>query len=201
MRLHTVMKSPQAPEEMHYRLGLPTGSRLVQDEHGRVNILDRDGRFLAGAGSPWAHDRTGRSLPTHYEIRGADLVQVVDHHRPDIAYPVVADPWLGFDLIDSAWWTRPDPSEPQNWSLYAQPTTWARVNGGGYFPGSSGWDELYDKYRNQGRGIKKNIGGLRDQYICHHQFAFLRSGPYHLDEWLPDVSYPETVRQQCNPGM
>ena len=62
-----------------------------------------------------------------------------------------------------------------------------------------GWDELYEKYKDGGRGINTNIGGLRDQYICHQQFAFLKDR-WNLDEWRPDVSYPSTVAAGCNPG-
>lgn len=39
---------------------------------------------------------------------------------------------------------------------------------------------------------------MRDQYICHQQFAYLKSS-WNLDEWRPDVSYASTVTSLCNP--
>ena len=38
-------------------------------------------------------DADGKKVPTHYELRGDVLVQVVDHRSSDVAYPVTADPW------------------------------------------------------------------------------------------------------------
>lgn len=44
------------------------------------------------AAAPWAFDANGTPVPTHYEVQGSTLVQVVDHTGAGIAYPVVADP-------------------------------------------------------------------------------------------------------------
>lgn len=38
----------------------------------------------------WATDARGRQVPTHFELRGSSLVQVVEHRGA--SYPVVADP-------------------------------------------------------------------------------------------------------------
>ena len=69
--------------------------------------------------------------------------------------------------------------------------------------GVAGWNELYSKYKNVGRGIKRNLSGMRDQYICHQQFAAIRSPrkpTWNLDEWRPDVGYVKTVVASCNLG-
>ncbi|MEJ9209242.1 hypothetical protein [Paenibacillus larvae] len=39
----------------------------------------------------WAKDANGNDIPTHYEIRGNDLVQKVEFNE-NTAFPVVADP-------------------------------------------------------------------------------------------------------------
>ena len=70
-------------------------------------------------------------------------------------------------------------------------------------PGVAGWNELYSKYKNIGRGIKKNLNGMRDQYICHQQIVAIRApnkASWNLDEYRPDVGYAATVNAQCNPG-
>ena len=96
-------------------------------------------------------------------------------------------------MICSAEWK----SRNEGWTLSVSPSWWARANAPGYFIGVWGWDELYDRYKDVGRGIKENAGGLRDQYICHQQFAFLKDR-WNLDEWCTDVSYPSIVAARCN---
>jgi hypothetical protein len=71
------------------------------------------------------------------------------------------------------------------------------MNGGGYAIGAFAWDELYTKYKNI--GLCCNLNGMRDQLICHVQFAFWRA-TFNLDEWRPDVGYLQTVNSSCNPG-
>jgi hypothetical protein len=63
-------------------------------------IISADKKDTVEVEPPWAVDTNGRSVPTHFEVRGAALVQVVDHHTGDFAYPIVADPkykrrWFG----------------------------------------------------------------------------------------------------------
>ena len=41
----------------------------------------------------WARDADGKPVPTRYELRGSDLVQVVEHTTGNFRYPVTADPW------------------------------------------------------------------------------------------------------------
>lgn len=81
------------------------------------------------------------------------------------------------------------------------PTAWARAFAGAYLAGVYGWRELYDKYKNQ--GLNTNLGGMRDQWICHQQVVAIqapRRATRNLDEWRPDVSYAQTVNAYCNPG-
>lgn len=162
-----------------------------------IVIVDKDNKFLGMFAEAWAKDANGKAIPTSYEIRDGALVQKVDHKQQGVQYPVVADPYLFIDLIDSAEWR----SSNEGWTLSVSPSWWARANGTNalvYLIGVWGWNELYDKYKDVGRGIKKNTGGLRDQYICHQQFAFFKDR-WNLDEWRPDVSYPRTVAAGCNP--
>ncbi|WP_210424470.1 DUF2599 domain-containing protein [Gephyromycinifex aptenodytis] len=41
--------------------------------------------------------------------------------------------------------------------------------------------------------------GMRDQFLCHAAFAFLKKGWY-LEPERPAVGYPQTVFAGCNPG-
>jgi len=197
VRIHTVSNSVESPVEFAYEVELPSGGKLDLLENGGVAVLDAQGGLRGGFAPPWALDRANHSVPTHYEVRGASVVQVVQHRDGAVQYPVVADPWLWKDLISSASWA----SSSQGWTLKVIPTTWARLNAGGYAVGVAGWDELYSKYKN--RGLNTNLDGMRDQFICHQQIVAIRSPnkpSWNLAEWRPNVSYLATVNAQCNPG-
>lgn len=197
VRIHTVSNSAESPVEFNYQVELPSGGKLDLLKNGAVAVLDAEGGLRGGFAPPWALDRANQPVPTHYELRGATVVQVVEHRSPSVLYPVVADPWLWKDLISSASWA----SSSQGWTLKVIPTTWARLNAGGYAVGVAGWNELYSKYKN--RGLNTNLDGMRDQFICHQQIVAIRAPnkpSWNLDEWRPNVSYAATVAAQCNPG-
>lgn len=40
----------------------------------------------------WARDAAGRKIPTHFEVNGTTVSQVVEHRGVGVSYPVVADP-------------------------------------------------------------------------------------------------------------
>lgn len=206
VRINTVITNSGAPEEYRHEIKLPDGVRMVtgaqleeltpeefrtEPSHG-IFFLDEADQLVGGISAPWAVDAAGNSVPTHYAIDGSTVIQYVEHKAGTYTYPIVADPWLGFSLISSAKWIK----RSQGRTLSVKPTAWARANAPGYLVGVAGWNELYSKY--QKKGLKKNLGGMKDQYICHQQFAFFKSS-WNLDEWRPDVSYARTVATMCNP--
>jgi hypothetical protein len=197
IRVVTVIQGEQAPSEFVYPVDVPAGGSMKIGLGGGVLVMDADGLIRGGFAAPWAKDNLGRDVATHYELRRNTVVQIVAHHGA--AYPVVADPWAWKDLIKSAKW-REDNSK---FRLEVTPTAWARKWAGNHDVGEAGWNELYSKYKNKGRGIKKNKTGMRDQYICHQQFVAVRhphKATWNLDEWRPDVGYAKTVAARCNPG-
>ncbi|MEH0109684.1 DUF2599 domain-containing protein [Tersicoccus sp. MR15.9] len=212
-RIHTVINDAAGDTEFVHPVSLPVGARLMAEKDmpqaadipaeagstgGAVFVVDAGGAVLGGFSAPWAKDANGNDVPTRFSIRSGAIVQEVDHRASGVAYPVVADPYFGFDLIKSATWRW---HSGDGWTLEVTPTSWARWNAGGYLPGVYGWDELYSKYRN--RGLNRNLAGMRDQYICHQQIVALRAPnkpTWNLDEWRPSVGYLQTVNAQCNPG-
>jgi hypothetical protein len=68
---------------------------LRQGNDGAVDILGADGTTpVATIAPPWATDANGDAVPTHYEIEGSSIIQVVEHETA--AYPVTADPKVSF---------------------------------------------------------------------------------------------------------
>jgi hypothetical protein len=193
VRVAAVLQSPDAGNSMTYALDLPKGAHLQTRDDGALSILASDGSLLGGIASPWARDAKGHAVATSYSVTGSKLLQTVEP-TAGTAYPIVADPYFFIDLIDHATWYY---HSGYGWTFQVSPTTWGRVNSGAYAIGAFAWDELYTKYRD--RGLNTNLNGMRDQLICHWQFAFYKS-TYNLDEWRPDVGYPQTVNSSCNPG-
>jgi len=198
LRIHTVIAGPGVETDSTYSLGLDEGARLVQDPSGFVVIQAADGSSQGFISPAWAVDATGASVPSSYTISGSTITQHVDLTGRNVQYPVVADPWLGQDLVSSAKWAR----SSSGWTLQVTPTGFARTIMPIFklelalWAGYAGWDELYAKYKN--KGLDTNLGGMKDQYVCHMQFAFFKS-TWNLDEWRPNVSYPATVAAACNP--
>ena len=122
VRIQTILRDGNAPSEFSYPLVMPAGAKIVAGEDGSLAVFDSRGNLKGGFSPPWARDSKGLSLPTQYAVRGASVVQVVDHRGA--AYPVVADPYLGINLISSASWIL---RSPDGWTLQVAPTGWARI--------------------------------------------------------------------------
>jgi hypothetical protein len=106
---NTVVWDQAAPATYSYALDLPSGATLRQNASGTISILDAHGAWTGGVKPAWARDAEGNVVPTHYEISGSTLTQVVDFSQPGVVFPVVADPWFGQDLIDHVTWVPGDP--------------------------------------------------------------------------------------------
>ncbi|GGM76662.1 hypothetical protein GCM10012275_54230 [Longimycelium tulufanense] len=86
-----------APTRYDFNVELPHGVQAAQQDDGSVVLAaTQDGvrLELGRIQAPWARDAAGKKVPTHYEVKGNTLTQVVDHHGA--AYPVVADPKLTY---------------------------------------------------------------------------------------------------------
>lgn len=90
--------SPESPERFAFDVdGDVAALELNQD--GSVNGYGAEGQLIAQAATPWAVDAEGREVPTHFEIDGTTLVQVIEHQGGDWTYGITADPsWV--------WWTQ-----------------------------------------------------------------------------------------------
>lgn len=87
-----------APERYEFRLSGDV-SRLQLNDDGSVAAYDSTDGLIGGFPAPWARDAAGRSVPTHYEVDGTVLVQLVEHRASNFEYGVTADPiWLGLAI-------------------------------------------------------------------------------------------------------
>lgn len=88
------IESPAAPERFEFPIGGDV-ARLSLLPDGGVIASDADGGIVAVAAPPWAADAHGVAVPTHLELSGTTLVQIVEHRAGNYAYGITADPdWL-----------------------------------------------------------------------------------------------------------
>nr|WP_257216986.1 hypothetical protein [Rhodococcus qingshengii] len=72
---------------------VPPGGHMSVNPDGTVTVFDADGNPVSTIDAPWAYDANGTPIPTHYEIRDGQLVQVVDTAGiENLLYPILADP-------------------------------------------------------------------------------------------------------------
>ncbi len=100
VELSTQLRSPQSSERIAYRLVLPAGARLVA--HGARALIERTGRALATVSAPSAIDAQGTPVPVRMSVRGAQLMLEVDHRSREVAYPVLVDPRVEFQVKKSS---------------------------------------------------------------------------------------------------
>jgi hypothetical protein len=99
-----VIDSASAPTQYAFHFDLADGMRLLAGTQGV--IIESHGDVVGYIDAPWAVDATGASVPTSYQVRGDTLIQTVAHKGA--AYPVVADPSIGFGRY---WYVRYNRSE------------------------------------------------------------------------------------------
>jgi hypothetical protein len=91
VQINTVIDNASAPKRYDYPIDVPNGASLTRDANGTVAVVAADGAPLRVFGEAWAKDAHGDAVPTHYEVQGNTLTQVVDF-TDHTAFPVVADP-------------------------------------------------------------------------------------------------------------
>lgn len=88
----------QAPERYEFPMGGDVSS-LRENPDGSVAAYDAAGQLVGGFAAPWARDANGADVPTHFEVDGTTLTQVIPHRSLNVAYGVTADPiWLGLAI-------------------------------------------------------------------------------------------------------
>lgn len=101
LQMLTTIASAEAPTSFAYDVTVPEGGSISLVGDGSAVIVDAGGEPVLTTTTPWAVDANGNHVPTHYEIEGDSLVQIVEHAAGDHAYPIVADPTWGWR--NAAW--------------------------------------------------------------------------------------------------
>ena len=148
---------------------------------GLTQLLGCDGETLGWVADPWARDSAGLKVPTHFEFDGEEVKQIVDHTSSAFTYPIIADPYLGLNLISNVSYVYPG-NYPQP-DLHIAVTPWmgtvysmSIVNTGFYANAVSvamnaGWDEVIGQIRQKYGTYAANYVishiSYKQQYGCH----------------------------------
>jgi hypothetical protein len=163
-------------------------------EEGAVLVTGADGSFVGGISKPWARDAFGGEVPTWFTVSGDTVTQHVDLSGVAAdAYPVIADPWLGKALLQSAWVTNQGTSA---YVVNAVPTAWGRDN------------ITLDTHSSHVAELKQKLGTLAykvtatidNQFICHVWNNHLGGGAtYNMESWRPNIHWTLQSAVGCNP--
>jgi len=177
--IHTIIDSSNAPTTYTYDFALEPGSTFELHPSGDVVALSAEGNFEFAIAAPWAKDADGRPVPTHYELTGNRLSQVVEHSESS-AFPIVADPTIGGFYMDRYSWN----------AAGDRITIWPTFAGGTFNPGlvgTYGWIELIEKTP------KANTASVNQQFVCHasgNAVLWAAGATWDLETYRGTVSNP-----------
>ncbi|MBP3976511.1 DUF2599 domain-containing protein [Microbacterium sp. BLY] len=193
--IHSVLNDADAPTSYRYTFDLNAGTRLVLDKQdGSIVAMSSEGVPEFFVAAPWASDANGEPVPTSYTVEGDALIQHVQVSS-SAAFPVVADPWIGVDLVSSFYWSY---IATKGYKLNVNPTPFARTITGALAyqaVGEAGWSELYNKMPSSQRS--RMNASAKGQYICHMGFAGF-DAQWNLETWKPARSAARWIASGCN---
>lgn len=195
VQITTVVSSSAAPQRYDYPIEIPgDGSAYLTDE--ALIILDAQGDFAGGIAPPWATDAEGTPVPTHFEYANGTLTQVV-LHDDSYAYPIVADPYHGKDLLKYANVKFVSKGAIVN----TTPTAYGRKMAA---PTIHSYHVAELKQRlgpNHYHRVDNKQGTIREQFLCHVFGNAFEPGEYNMEDWRPSKHWALQLNlvDQCNP--
>ncbi len=176
-------------------MNIPEGGHLEMVGTS-VLILNSQGDMVGGIAPAWPKDAVGNDLPTHYEIDGATLTQVVEHDS-SFTYPVTADPWAGINLFGhvhkGTYRTHPmvvASLSAWRWSVYSEATA-GGLGKSQQILNTYGLAEVLSR----GQDIRDAFYGKSSMYAqcqCHALGAFV-AGEWRPERIRPNLTVPWTT--------
>lgn len=208
----TVLHSSEAPLTFTYVLSGDSISSLELTPSGGIVAKSPQGEIAALVLPPWATDAEGVDVPTRYRISGSrQFEQVIDHTGGEYAYPIVADPYLGTNLISGWSWSSTWKGQPV---IKVIPSSWGRLvmAGAGVGPvpalvgqtimRTDGWAELLNRQTTANRNELLSKATYKQQWDCHATFGYYPFGgtTWDLERAHPNFSnwFPTIASHGCN---
>jgi DNA-binding beta-propeller fold protein YncE len=104
-----VLRSPESPEVLYYKVGMPRGAHLSASPEGQVVSVVEEGTTVATLRPPVATDAAGTTVPLTESVSGDTVVVSVKHRGGAFQYPILVDPefWQAWSNV-----------VPGNWSFH-----------------------------------------------------------------------------------
>lgn len=142
--IDSLLRSADSPEVLYFKVGMPAGASLVNDEGPGGARVVLYGNTIVSIAPPSAQDAQGTSVPVRMSVSGDMLVVNVQHSSVEYAYPIEVDP-RAYD------YTMPLPSNCENYS--GEKTDWEFVySGGGFRCYTSGYGDIMDTVGGENTG-------------------------------------------------
>jgi RHS repeat-associated protein len=90
--LDSLLRSIDSPGELHFRVGMPHGARLVKGKGSGAVSIEAGGQTLAEIMPPSAEDAVGTPVPVSMSVAGDMLTLVVGLDSGSYQFPVLVDP-------------------------------------------------------------------------------------------------------------
>ena len=118
-----LLRSAESPESLYYRVGMPSGAKLVQadDGVGGVQVV-KEGVAIAQIDPPMAHDAAGTKVPVSMSVSSDVLVVTVHHRAGSYEYPI---------LVDPEFWDMWSGVVPGNWQFH-ESAGFTNIKGNGW---------------------------------------------------------------------
>ncbi len=134
----TILRSAQSPQQLAYKVGMPPGASLTQEQgSGAVDVV-KEGATIATIPPPQAQDGAGTTVPLEMSVSGDILVVKVEHLSNSYLYPIAVDPEFNTtteNLTPGNWHFTP--SEAEHHFTYSAGSEGLSMDHKGSFPATN----------------------------------------------------------------
>jgi streptogramin lyase len=88
----TLLRAVDSPNQLYFRVGLPTGASLVQEAGSGALRIVKEGVAIATIRTPSAQDAAGTTVPLTMSVSGDTLALSVDDSSGEYKFPIEVDP-------------------------------------------------------------------------------------------------------------
>lgn len=165
-------------------------------KNGGVIFTNTAGEAVGVVAAPWAKDAAGKDIPTWFTLKDGVLTQSVGVDSVEnVVYPVIADPYAGQYLVQSAWVTW----QPGNsgYVVHAVPSAIGTQVQDQAFLGE--WTK--DLKTKLGSNAYLVSSSIENQYHCHVIYTTWGGGgpTWDMESWRPDIWWWVQAAAGCNP--
>ena len=188
LETYSHLRSPDAPTQQTFHLGLPAGDQLEARPDGGAEVVGPNGETTLRVRPPSAIDAAGQPNPVTLEVDGDNLVLSV-RPSPDALYPILVDPlfesytWGNGQGTSAGWSQASNPGFSASWTM-AGADVWS--NEGPTSSGNQGFIHYYvPRYWSdvQSRGVTPTTF-IRTMDLSNLYYTIYQNSPFRNHPFL-----------------